>query len=164
MRRWLGAALGVGALGAGGVASADPVPSAALGPAPSPTRLELRLVPIKPIRFSFSTASPGVEMLRLPTFDFDTTWYEAGRFSVHTFSRVAVAPEVDCSLTCQPVLERSLGVEPRLELGNVGPRVPAVWFSARPQLTQLTSTNPGTAARPVTSKRVFVGLSGLLDL
>ncbi len=164
MRRWLGATLGVAVLGAGRVASADPVPSAALGPAPSPTRLELKLIPITPVRFSFSTASPGVEMLRLPMFDFDTTWYEAGRFSVHTFSRVALAPELDCSLTCQPILERSVGLEPRLALGNVGQPIPAVWFSARPQLTQYTPTNTGSAARPLTSKRVFVGLSGLLDL
>jgi len=163
MRRWLGA-LGVAVLGVGGVASADPVPSGALGPAPSPTRLELELIPITPVRFSFSTASPGVEMLRLPTFDFDTTWYEAGRFSVHTFTRVALAPELDCSLTCQPMLERSVGLEPRLALGDLGPRVPAVWLSARPQFTRFTPTSPGSAARPVTSKRVFVGLSGLLDL
>ncbi len=127
------------------------------------TRFELQLLPLRPLRFSFSAASvPGVEALKLPTFEADATWLEQGPLSIHTFSRVAPALELDCALACQPLLEQSLGVEQQLALGGFGPSVPATWLSLGAARTQVMPAAPGQAARPRSGTLLRAGFNGLL--
>src|SRR4051812_22364788 len=102
-------------------APADPVSNTTTAlPPPVKTVPHLALEPpgVRPLRFSFSAVSvPGYELLGLPTFSFDATWVEKGRFGVPTFPSVTPAPERDCSALCQAMLERVSGVESRFALG-----------------------------------------------
>lgn len=159
---WLvGVALGVGATQ---IARADP-----LGAGPNPggpslwSRLELEFPVLKPLRFSFDgQAVPGFEPLRLPTFRSESVWFESGRLSLRSFTQVAPSLELDCSVTCQPMLDHTLGVEGRLQLGGVGPAIPATYLYVRGQSTQVFPTAP--AARGAQKFGLLsAGFGGLLD-
>jgi hypothetical protein len=147
-------------------APADPVSNTTTAlPPPVKTVPHLALEPpgVRPLRFSFSAVSvPGYELLGLPTFSFDATWVEKGRFGVHTFASVTPALELDCSALCQAMLERVSGVESRFALGSVGPSVPDTWLYLGGGFKQLTGVAPGSAARLGSGGFVRAGLAGRL--
>ena len=94
-----------------------------LPPAP---RLQLSW-PIQPLSFSFHGSEEGnyaAGPLRL--FRAEATWLRLGRLSLVTSSAADRAFELDCRLTCQPIVSRSIAVEGRLHLFSTR-AVPARW-------------------------------------
>ncbi|HEY5954972.1 MAG TPA: hypothetical protein VIV60_00415, partial [Polyangiaceae bacterium] len=73
---------------------------------------------------------PTYETLRLPTFEGSATLLGSG-LQLSLFERVAPASELDCRLTCQVVLERSLGLDARLSLGSLAANVPQTYLFMR---------------------------------
>ncbi|MGC4089619.1 MAG: hypothetical protein QM756_17375 [Polyangiaceae bacterium] len=141
------------------VAHADPAPP----PNPLWQRLELEFPLLRPLRFSFNAAPvAGYEQLALPTFRSESVWWQRGALSLQTFSQQAPAFELDCSVTCQPMLERTLGVEGRLELGGLGRAAPATNLYVRAQSSQVFPSAAGTG-RPRTFSLLSAGFGGLLD-
>jgi hypothetical protein len=127
-------------------------------------RLELKFPLLEPVRFSFSAASaPGYEMWRLPTYELDGIWFEKGAFSLHSIGRAAPAFELDCTLLCQPVLEQSMALEPRLAVGSFGPHVPATWITLRAEHTQWMSVARGSSAQARGANVIRAAVGGLLD-
>jgi hypothetical protein len=157
--------LSVGLSFASGRASADPssVASARLGTGWQ--RLELTLPFFKPQRFSFSAEPiPGFEALGLPTFKAESVWWQRGALSLRSFSEIAPALELDCSLSCQPALARTMAVEGRIELGGISRAIPATNFYVRAQSSQVIPPAGSGTAMPVRSyKLLSAGFSGLLD-
>jgi hypothetical protein len=119
-----------------------------------PQRLELTW-PLAPKRMSFS-ASEYLPPLGAPVqlFEADAVWWESGPLSIRTFGRVQEAFELECRLVCEPVIEQSLGLEARLELGSAGVISEAHLF-ARSELVVMPQPQ---------SYRFKLGIGGLLDL
>jgi hypothetical protein len=77
------------------------------------------------LRFRFDTRPvPTYETLLLPTYEGRATLLQRGGFALSLSERVMPAFELDCRLTCRPILEHSLGIDARLSLGAISPRVP----------------------------------------
>jgi hypothetical protein len=145
---------------------ADPAPTDGALPAWANwfPHLELEFPALKPFGFSFtSTAVPGYETLRLPTFDASATLWQSGRFSLYAFSRVAPALELDCTVLCQPVLEQAAGVSAQYSLGALAPRVPESFLYLGGARVQTVSWARGSSAQPRAGARVLGGVAGLLD-
>ncbi|MFZ5893823.1 MAG: hypothetical protein ACOY0T_22370 [Myxococcota bacterium] len=143
-------------------AHADPLGSAPGAPN-AWQRLELEFPILKPLRFSFDTTpTPGFEPLRLPTFRSESVWWEQGSLSLLSFSQVAPLG-IECSVTCQPMLERTIGAEGRLELGGLGRAVPSTHLFMRAQNTQAYPALSGTGSKPTSYSLVTAGFGGLLD-
>ncbi len=105
-------------------------------------------------RLSFSwnlTASPTYETLRWSTYDWNTMIAQKGPLSLRLFNRVLPAIELDClSSVCQPTVERTLGLEGRLNLGGNG-ITPSNYLFIRPE----------TVMHPIRNyQRLKLGLSG----
>lgn len=125
--------------------------------------LELELPFAKPLSFSFSSEPvPGFETLRLGTYRAEAVWWRAGDLSLRTYGQVAPALELDCSSTCQPMLERVVGLDGRFDLGSAGRALPAAYVYVRGQSSQVVPTVPGTRS-PIKSNLLGFGLGGLLD-
>jgi len=99
--------------------------------APSPTRTtlppvpELRLQwPIVPLKFTFTGTEEGSYRngpLRL--FRAESLWLRTPSVQLLTATSAERAFELDCSVTCQPVIQRAFAVEARLALPPVMPGV-----------------------------------------
>lgn len=81
----------------------------------------LRLTWPLPLAFSFT----GHESIAyadgpLATFRSEAIWARSGPFALKSFASAEQSVELDCRLSCQPVLERSFGIEARLDLGSMG--------------------------------------------
>lgn len=76
----------------------------------------------KPLTFSWNlAASPTYETLRWSTYDWNTILAQKGPISLQLFNRVLPAIELDCLAgVCQPKVEKTLGLEGRLNLGGRG--------------------------------------------
>ncbi len=155
--------LSAAALRAEPKSAADPAGADTLGhelPALGP-RLELRW-PLSPQRVSFSLAQPIASADGpLQPYAAEAVWWSSGPLSLRSFDRVQQSFELDCRVTCQPVLERSLGVEARLELGGGGV-VPETHLFARGSLVQTPAALAAVAPRNF--GRFQLGLGGQLDL
>ncbi len=132
----------------------DPAGADELGLPTRAPRFELAW-PLAPRRVSFTLASPittadGVQQ----PFAAEVQWWSAGPVGLRSFETVAPSYELDCHVTCQPVLERTFGTEARVELGGAGV-VPATQLFARSALVQVP---------PRSFSRFQIGLGGLLDL
>jgi len=149
---------------ASGAAYADPS-SAASAQLQSPwQRLELKFPFFKPLRFTFNTdAVPGYQALELPTFKAESVWWEVGSLSLRSFTEVAPALELDCSVACQPALARTMAVEGRLELGGIGRAIPATHAYVRAQSTQVFAPAAAGFAPMRSYGLVSAGFGGLLD-
>jgi hypothetical protein len=148
---------------ASGAAHADPTSLASAQVQGRWQRLELTFPFLKPLRFSFDADSvPGYEALRLPSFRAESVWWERGSLSLRSYSEVAPALELDCTLTCQTALANTLAIEGRAELGGLSRAVPATYLYARGQTTQVYSP-AGGGAMPVRSYPLLsAGFGGLL--
>jgi hypothetical protein len=131
-----------------------------LPPAP---RLQLSW-PIQPLSFSFHGSEEGnyaAGPLRL--FRAEATWLRLGRLSLVTTSAADRAFELECQLTCQPVVNRSMAVEGRLHLfstravpeAHAFARFETRWSEAGSSPPRFSATRGGL---------LRVGLGGLLDL
>jgi len=142
-----------------GVAQADPTSA---GSAPW-QRLELTFPFLKPLRFSFNADPvPGYQALELPTFKAESVWWERGALSLRSFTEVAPALELDCTVTCQPTLARTLALEGRLGLGGLGRAIPATHVYVRGQSTQVVAPAGGGFVQRSFSL-LSAGYGGLLD-
>lgn len=152
-----------------GVAVAQPAPERSPGSAnalsgtPRLPRLELQYPSLLPLRSTFSTApTPGYEMQMLPTFQHETVWWQSGALSLRSVTQAAPAFELDCTLGCQPLIERSAGAEARLQLGGRSASVvPSYHLFLRVDRHQAPSAASDARFR---AARVQFGLAGLLDL
>jgi hypothetical protein len=81
----------------------------------------LRLTWPMPLAFSF-TGHESVAYADGPlsTFRAEAIWARRGPFALESFASAERSVELDCRLSCQPVLERSFGIEARLDLGSMG--------------------------------------------
>lgn len=104
---------------------APPLISALLFPAALPPVPELRLSwPITPLKFTFT----GVEVTGyrngpLQLFRAESLWLRTGSFQLLTAGSAERAFELDCSVTCQPVVKHTFDVEARLALPVAVPGV-----------------------------------------
>jgi hypothetical protein len=117
----------------------------------------LRLTwPLEPKQVSFNLGQPilsadGI----LQPYHLEALWLQRGPLELRSFQRVEQSVELDCTLTCQPVLERSVGVEARLKLGAPSRAVPETHLFARGE-SFVSALRSG--------QRLTLGLGGLLDL
>lgn len=101
-------------------AQAEPSAGAQAGPRrpllPVPNRLTLTW-PVRPLSFAYRGWDAGTSATGpLLAFEARSTWLQSGRLSLATTTAALPALELDCRLTCQPVLQRSAGVEARVQL------------------------------------------------
>lgn len=79
--------------------------------------------PIQPLSFSFSGAELGSYASGpLRTFRAESVWLQTAAFRLVTFSANERAYELNCRLTCQPIVMLSAGLEGRLSVPNLLPR------------------------------------------
>jgi len=132
--------------------------------APSPTRTtlppvpELRLQwPIVPLKFTFTGTEEGSYRngpLRL--FRAESLWLRTPSVQLLTATSAERAFELDCSVTCQPVAMRGLGLEARFLLPDAMPLV------SQPHLVVRQST----MRQPLSARAVgtlHVGVGGFLN-
>ncbi len=118
-------------------------------------RLEVPLIARSFKVYWNTTPTPSYEMLRWPTYDWQMVVASQGAASLNVFNRVSPAIEMSCLATpCQPAIEKSLGIEGRLNLGGKGV-VPDNYLFIRRQ-TVLSPTG--------NIRRLGFGLGGALDL
>jgi hypothetical protein len=86
---------------------------------------ELRLAwPIAPLAYRYTESEVGgYRNGPLQLFRAESVWFEARRFKLLTYASSERAFELDCSVTCQPVAMRGLGLEGRFLLPNLTPLV-----------------------------------------
>lgn len=119
-----------------GLVLAAPVRAQQVGPAPPlsaplllPSRLppvpELRLSwPIAPLKFTFiGTEVSGYRNGPLRLFRAESLWLRTPTFQLLTAGSAERAFELDCSVTCQPIVKHTFDVEARLSLPPVVPGV-----------------------------------------
>ena len=120
-------------------------------------RFQLR-VPIigKPLTIAWQVGSaPSYELLRWPTYDWQTILLNRGPVELFVFNRVKPAIELNClSTKCEPIQDKTLGAEMRVNLGGRG-ALPKNYLFLRRE-TLLTP--------PRNFSRFGVGIGGLLDL
>jgi len=104
---------------------APPFSSALPFPAKLPPVPELRLSwPIMPLRFTFTgTEVSGYRNGPLQLYRAEALWLRTPTFQLLTAGSAERAFELDCSVTCQPVVKHVFDVEARLALPPVLPGV-----------------------------------------
>lgn len=102
-----------------------------------------------------TTPVPTYELTRWSTYDWEARIWGKGSVDLLAFNRVQPAIEMDClASTCQPKLERTLGMEGRIQLGGQG-KLPDNYLFMRREMV----------GGPVRSfGRMKLGIGGLLDL
>lgn len=140
-----------------GLSSHQPLP----GSAPATTTqvqrwFELEAPLSRRLSLSFDLRpTPTYELLQIPTFEGRASLWRSGRFNLSLFERVAPAVGLECGLTCAPALERSIGLDARLDLTRISRQVPSTFFFVQPAMVRL-----GTGFLT----RTTLGFGGLLDL
>lgn len=84
---------------------------------------ELKLqFPVQPLRFSFTGAELGsYQSGPLRLFRAESLWLKTPRLQLLTFGAGERAFELDCRLTCQPVVQTVLALEGRFQLPSPAP-------------------------------------------
>lgn len=83
---------------------------------PEPERLQLSW-PVAPASFSFEAREEGQYAGGpLQLYRAESLWFAHGLFSLLSIGSAERAFELDCRLTCQPVLQGGLALEGRLQL------------------------------------------------
>ena len=98
--------------------SSAPPPVAALRHPSLPTVPSLRLTwPVAPRQFSFSQVEiGGYASGPLQLFRAESLWLQTPAFQLLTTSSAERAFELDCRLTCQPIVKRGIDLEARVPL------------------------------------------------
>jgi hypothetical protein len=81
--------------------------------------------PVAPLGFSFTAAEAGgYAKGPLQLFRAESLWLRTPAVQLLTVTSAERAVELDCSLTCQPIVKRGIDLEARLPLPALGPRMP----------------------------------------
>jgi hypothetical protein len=85
---------------------------------------ELKLTwPVAPLSYTLTSQSlPQLGLSPITLYDAEALWLKRGPVGLLTFGSTTRAFELDCRLTCRPILMNSSGVEARLSL-PAGPLV-----------------------------------------
>lgn len=119
-------------------------PSYARVSLPPVPQLRLRW-PLAPRQFSFSASElSGYDTKPLPLFRAESLWLSAARLRLLTIGSVERANELDCRLTCQPVLAHSAMLELRRPLPKLSAALPSNYAFLRVG-SQSTGTGGSTA-------------------
>jgi len=107
------------------VPSLVPPATAPLAHATLPAVPSLRLTwPVAPLQFSFSqTEVRGYADGPLQLFRLESLWLRTPALQLLTATSAERAFELDCRLTCQPIVRRIFELEARVPLPRVGPGV-----------------------------------------
>lgn len=108
------------------------------------------------LQFRFDGRSvPGYEALQLPTYQASAPLLQQGGFGISLAERVVPALELECLKgPCKPVLEHTIGVQARLSLGTLTPRVPESHLFVGTDFVRMPRGF---------SRRTILGFGGLLD-
>lgn len=100
--------------------------------APLPQVPELRLHwPVQPLGVSFSQGELKGFAADLQLYRLEALWLESPRVQLLSAASTERAFELDCRLTCQPVVNRAVELEARLKLPGLGESVPSTYVSLR---------------------------------
>lgn len=118
-------------------------------------QLELPIIS-KPLTIAWQVGSaPSYELLRWPTYDWQTSLLSRGPLEMSAFNRVKPAIELDClSTKCEPIQEKTVGAEMRVHVGGRG-ALPRNYLFLRREMVLSPIQN---------FTRLGVGIGGLLDL
>jgi hypothetical protein len=126
---------------------------ALLAPVP---QLRLRW-PLAPKQFSFSASElSGSANGPLQLFQAESLWLSAGSLRLLTIGSVERASELDCRLTCQPVLANTASLEARFSLPKLTPALPSHYAFLR---AGTFSTGPGGSSAGL----IKTGIAGRLN-
>lgn len=101
---------------------APPLVSALLFPATLPAVPELRLSwPITPLKFSFSGSEINSANGPLQLFRAESLWLRTPALQLFTVGSAERAFELDCRVTCQPVVKHVLDLEARVPMPQLVP-------------------------------------------
>jgi hypothetical protein len=161
---WESAALGIWLMAVSAAAtpahaqSLAPPPTAALRHASVPTMPSLRLTwPVAPLQFSFSQMElKGYASGPLQLFRAESLWLQTPAFRLLTTSSAERAFELDCRLTCQPILKREVELEARVPLPRFSQAVGDSYAFVR-------SSAFATSQRARFSRQLGAGVGGFLS-
>lgn len=156
---WESAALGISLL----VAVAAPAQAQSLTPpttphASLPTVPALRLTwPVAPLQFSFSQVEiSGYANGPLQLFRAESLWLRTPTFQVVTAGSAERAFELDCRVTCQPIVKRVVDLETRVPLPRFSPAVGDSYAFVR-------SSAFATSQNVRFSRQLGAGIAGFLS-
>ena len=123
-----------------------------------PTVPSLRLSwPVAPLQFSFSEMEIGSYASGpLQLFRAESLWLQMPAFRLLTAGGAERAFELDCRLTCQPIVKRILDLEARVPLPHFSPAVGDSYAFVRS-----SAFSPSPRAR--FSRQIGVGIAGFLN-
>lgn len=133
-------------------------PAAPLQHATLPLVPSLRLNwPIRPLRFSFSEVEVGgYANGPLQLFRAEALWLQTPAFRLLTAGSAERAFELDCRLTCQPIVKRVIDLEARVPLPHFSPAVGDSYAFVR-------SSSFATSQNPRFSRQFGAGIAGALN-
>jgi hypothetical protein len=118
---------------------------------------EFRLVwPLRPLRVTYTESEVTGYVATLQLFRLESLWLETPRWQLITAGTAERAFELDCRLTCQPVVSRAVELEARLKLPGVGATVPSTYISLR-------SSVGNTSQSPRAASLIRASFGGFLD-
>lgn len=118
---------------------------------------QLRLtLPVRPLSVSFTQQVVTGYVTPLPLFRYEALWLDRPHLQLLTATTAERAYELDCTLTCQPIVSRAVELEARLPLPGLGAAVPKTYLFARGSSYYNTQS-----ARPVGLIRA--GFAGFLS-
>jgi hypothetical protein len=107
------------------------------------------------LKFTFDTRpAPTFETLQIPSFEGRASLWNSGRLELSLFERVGPTLELDCMGTCQPVVQRKVGIDFSAHLGAVTHQVPDTFLFFRSERLRQPRGF---------SSRTWLGVGGLLD-
>jgi len=155
-----GAFVSFSAASAGAQTAAPPLPPPPLfvaSPLTLPHVPQLRLTfPIHPLSVSFTQQEVTGYVAPLPLFRYEALWLDRPRLQLLTATTAERAYELDCTLTCQPVVSHAVELEARLPLPGLSAAIPKTYLFARG-----SSYYNAQSARPVGLIRA--GFAGFLS-
>lgn len=100
--------------------------------APLPKVPELRLSwPMRPLQVTYTESEVTGYVAPLQLFRLESLWLQTPRFQLLSATTAERAFELDCRLTCQPVVNRAVELEARLKLPGASAAVPSTYVSLR---------------------------------
>jgi hypothetical protein len=113
--------------------------------------------PVAPLGFSFSQQEVGGYAIGpLQLFRAEALWLETPALRLLSVASAERAFELDCRLTCQPVVQRALALEARVPLPRLGPVVSNPYAFIR-------SSSFYTSQNPHFTRQLSAGFAGALN-
>jgi hypothetical protein len=133
-----------------------PTPAAAHASLPAVPQLRLSW-PVAPLQFSFSEVEvTGYANGPLQLFRAESLWLKVPGLRLLTAASAERALELDCRLTCQPIVKHSFDFEARLPLPTLSARVPDTYAFLR-------SSTFYTSQSSRSSRLLTTGIAGSLN-